>query len=584
MTLQKVSPGQPLRIAAKDWNILADMSRGHAFGRAEGGAETTDPTADRIIVRNTSGADLDRLSVLGLTDPIFSPTDNERQFAEPVVAMVGGAPVTATHGANICVLAEPIKNGSLGEATLLGITAVKINVTDEGHATAAIDDGNTARLKSASSGPFHILWKEAGTGLKYAWVYLAGGSGSAAPSSIIVEATISSHGYSVGTTVGLSGGSWSAVVYNRVRGIVSKVIDADNVEITIAGLVDGLSGLSAGVVYYASGSSTLTDQRPAVNVAVQEVLAARDATSGVLILGSDINKNKNEIYVSQSNHGFIKYDVLYRTASGFYAKAIADGSGKAYVIGMVSDVIDDDNFALITHGYLSFVGVTEGQTYWLSPTTAGAITTVKPKTEVIHICDGAQAACMVNIYQENLPFFSDAEFENRVISFFGNGFGTTLAEFSIANAGKSGKWVYEIDACGECEFTKQSGSSKVLYGSFSLTIRGNVQGNAGSPMTSMRCNAKFQQTEYDGGVSDLYTPVFAHANSVTDQTLVINSWTNVLAVTLGTSTFRLEVRYNASSGVPGSIHFRWYVVNNLESINVVAQPCSASLTGSGDIS
>ena len=70
------------------------------------------------------------------------------------------------------VLAEPIASVKIGRAYIGGVCLAKVNVTDAGHAYATITDGEEAYLTSAASGPVQILWKEAGTGQKWAQIRL----------------------------------------------------------------------------------------------------------------------------------------------------------------------------------------------------------------------------------------------------------------------------------------------------------------------------------------------------------------------------------------------------------------------------
>ena len=88
--------------------------------------------------------------------------------------------------------------------------------------------------------------------------------------------------------------------------------------------------------------------------------------------------------INQSSHGFSVGDVLrWEGASGGvdYAKAKADTDANAEVIGIVVAVIDNNNFTLLTNGYISGLSsLTAGTVYYLSASTAGALTSTEPTT------------------------------------------------------------------------------------------------------------------------------------------------------------------------------------------------------------
>jgi len=84
--------------------------------------------------------------------------------------------------------------------------------------------------------------------------------------------------------------------------------------------------------------------------------------------------------VTQASHGFVIGDVLWLNGST-YAKAIATAANTAEVIGVVSRVIDPSTFELTLSGEVGgLTGLTVGEVYFLSATTAGALTTTEPTT------------------------------------------------------------------------------------------------------------------------------------------------------------------------------------------------------------
>jgi hypothetical protein len=105
---------------------------------------------------------LEQFAAISLGDLVIKPADNEPEFrGNPPVfeaeALAAGKP--------FAILQRPLENEECGPATLAGITPAKVNVSNETHRFATADAGV---LKSSDSGTARILWKEDGTGEKWA--------------------------------------------------------------------------------------------------------------------------------------------------------------------------------------------------------------------------------------------------------------------------------------------------------------------------------------------------------------------------------------------------------------------------------
>jgi len=101
----------------------------------------------------------------------------------------------------------------------------------------------------------------------------------------------------------------------------------------------------------------------------------RDAVDKKHTQNTDSRIEKN---INQTTHGFSVGNVLKFTGT-VYALAQANSLSNSEVIGIVSEVIDTDNFILITDGYIDTLsGLTAGSIYYLSDLTAGALTTTEP--------------------------------------------------------------------------------------------------------------------------------------------------------------------------------------------------------------
>jgi len=88
------------------------------------------------------------------------------------------------------------------------------------------------------------------------------------------------------------------------------------------------------------------------------------------------------VQVSQTSHGFSAGQVIARNSSGSnYVLAEADSSADAEAIGIVQTVSDANTFVYVSYGYISGLsGLTDGTVYFLSPTSAGTLTSTAPVT------------------------------------------------------------------------------------------------------------------------------------------------------------------------------------------------------------
>ena len=173
--LKKVKSGDPLVIPSQTFNTFIDAARAHkASQQASSQAECRAFRQSGIVlVKNASGADRQRFDVLGIDSPLISPTDNEDAFKNKVV-LSGVTPASADHLGRFVVLLEPLADGKVGMACVAGVCVVHVDVQHDSHQFADIKDGEAASLESRDSSAATILWKESGTGLKWAVVHIAG--------------------------------------------------------------------------------------------------------------------------------------------------------------------------------------------------------------------------------------------------------------------------------------------------------------------------------------------------------------------------------------------------------------------------
>lgn len=168
MNYRRVSAGDPLQIPAATWNQLVD-----------GLAKTTGSSAAAsrsfrnsvtCLVLNTTGADLPQFGVVGLSDPIFLPSDDEDEFLRQIV-LTGVLAAGGNFDLKWGLTTAPILSGEIGEVVVQGLCYAKLDTADA--ETAGPDnDGTVATLTSADCGLARVLWRADGTGAQWAIVCL----------------------------------------------------------------------------------------------------------------------------------------------------------------------------------------------------------------------------------------------------------------------------------------------------------------------------------------------------------------------------------------------------------------------------
>jgi len=142
----KVRPGDELRIPAEAYNAFLDavswVKTQQRNLRAGTGNEVTD--ADMVLVKNASGDDRNRFDILGIDEPIFTPSDSVETFKNQV-ALRGITPQDA-HVGKFVVLAEPIADDQIGRAWVSGVCPIKIDVRQETDVWADVVSGDATAV------------------------------------------------------------------------------------------------------------------------------------------------------------------------------------------------------------------------------------------------------------------------------------------------------------------------------------------------------------------------------------------------------------------------------------------------------
>jgi hypothetical protein len=205
--LRKRQPGESLTIPAADWNAAMDAARDfrERQNRIAAHREPVDTDSGIVLVKNTSGSDVDRFGILGIDTILFTPAEHLQGFKNSPV--LKGVTPAAAHVGKFVITAEPIGNNRVGRAHIQGVCPVKIDVVSGTPTAADIKVGSRTVLSALGSGAAQVLYVESGTGEKWAVVRLGAPASAEFPAIITGSASLAS------ATVAVNGGSGVTVIY-----------------------------------------------------------------------------------------------------------------------------------------------------------------------------------------------------------------------------------------------------------------------------------------------------------------------------------------------------------------------------------
>lgn len=167
--------------------------------------------------------------------------------------------------------------------------------------------------------------------------------------------------------------------------------DVTNARVFLAGETTSLfSGLTGGARYYLSGS---TPGAISTTPGPGRVMVGIAKNAAGMIIDVDADDQAAVVIPSVTFEGTVvdRDAVYWDSANSRFAKALADGSATARMVGFA----DVPGKRVILSGVIGgFSSLTSGALYYLSPTTAGAITTSKPDVSIV-LVGVAQSATQV---------------------------------------------------------------------------------------------------------------------------------------------------------------------------------------------
>lgn len=182
----RVMPGQRIdgipAAALNGWQDASEwVRRQRTFGQPPLLPNGVPPGA--LQVKNASGENLRRFSIVIPDNPVFEPADDDEPDAaviaakllafqdQPCLRVFPAGPIDDL--TTFLVLQEPLPAGAIGRAMLFGVTAVKLDVQVQADRYAIAQNGDRTTLKTTPYGGVPIVWKPSGTGIKWGYVSLA---------------------------------------------------------------------------------------------------------------------------------------------------------------------------------------------------------------------------------------------------------------------------------------------------------------------------------------------------------------------------------------------------------------------------
>jgi hypothetical protein len=187
------------------------------------------------------------------------------------------------------------------------------------------------------------------------------------------------------TKLALAGGTMTGAIAmsnNKITGLGAPTANTDAAtKVYVDSAVANVSGGSAntdGLLQLTGGTMTglvTLSGAPTANLHAATKAYVDSSISTATIVAQET--------VEQVGHGFDVLDAVYHNGT-IWASAQAD-AGSTVAQGIVAEVIDADNFRVVTHGLVTIAthGLTLGHYYWLSQATASAIAEAQPTSGIV---------------------------------------------------------------------------------------------------------------------------------------------------------------------------------------------------------
>lgn len=158
-----VAPGEPFKPSASLWNEFVDAAKISAQSRlGRTGAGTPGAwgeTASVARVKNTTGSAIPAHRAVKPTSVLSDLTEGREFTRHPVLVVALPAAETDL----VFVTLDPIPNGEIGRAAVMGLALIEVSVSNTSHLFAKPASGGVG-LVSAPRGPIRLVIAPAATG------------------------------------------------------------------------------------------------------------------------------------------------------------------------------------------------------------------------------------------------------------------------------------------------------------------------------------------------------------------------------------------------------------------------------------
>lgn len=189
-----VKRGDPLVIKASDWNAMLGLAGSAKLRQSvQLQSRSTFSGASGVVVpvKNATGSTVSRYHAIGIGSPLFEHSDNAQTFLNQL--SFSGAATSSSYLGRFAVAQETIPDGKIGACLIDGITAAEITVGHATHDRVDVDTEGGSKLVSGYYGAGEILYKESGTGTK--WALIRVGSFVAPQRRAVAAANITAGSY-----------------------------------------------------------------------------------------------------------------------------------------------------------------------------------------------------------------------------------------------------------------------------------------------------------------------------------------------------------------------------------------------------
>lgn len=167
--MKRVSPGEPLRISAMDWNRIAELVDSDGMSQARKPYQGSNSPCI-VLGCNQTGSRIEMGMTLVLEGLRITPAENEEDF-------LSGSVYDLVYSGNgiLGVALQPIEPGEIGPVVISGHVPVLVSVSDSSHLYA--NPGGNGYLVSAEDGAVRLSYTNQSTGLVWCNAVLGAGGG-----------------------------------------------------------------------------------------------------------------------------------------------------------------------------------------------------------------------------------------------------------------------------------------------------------------------------------------------------------------------------------------------------------------------